>query len=152
MHAIETLDHTRIRLMLSEFPHNVLAHVTIIFFHLRGDFQLILRRNSSHFSTFTQEVKYELRDVPSGDGNVLDSAADNVAISDGNDVRDTVARVDDCAREDLIARLFGFPRRGEGEYGLDCDVETFDVEGFEEDLCCLFSVLGRVERWFGLCV
>ncbi len=33
---------------------------------------------------------------------------------------------------------------------MDGYVETFDVEGLEEDLGCLFPVLWRVKRGFGL--
>ena len=89
-------------------------------------------------------------DVPSCDGNVLDSTSDNVALRTRNDVGNTIARIDDRAGQGTISN----PRRGpggrEGKDCLDCDVETLDVERFKENLRSLLSVLWRVQWWFRL--
>ena len=105
-----------------------------------------------HLTAFAHEVQYELRDVATGDGDVLDRASDDIALSAGDDVRDTITRVDDRACQRPVRDAVRGPGRGEREHGLHGDVETLDIEGLEEDLGRLLAVLWRVERWLGLYV
>lgn len=57
----------------------------------------------------------------------------------------TVTGVDDGTSEGPVLHLGGGPRRSQGEDSLHGDVETGAVEGFEEDLGGVFSVLGGVQ-------
>ena len=54
-----------------------------------------LRRNG--FFSVSHQLLYVRRDRFSGQGNMLDAAADDVALRHGDDVCHAVATVDDCA-------------------------------------------------------
>ena len=118
--------------------------------HLSRNLQLILGRNGSHLPPFPHQIQHKLRDIPAGDRNMLDRAADNVPLSTRDDVRDAIARVNNSSSECAVCDLVGGPGGSEGEHGLDGDVETLDVERFEKYLGGLFSVLGCIERRLGL--
>jgi hypothetical protein len=136
----------RIFIVFPKLPHDILAHIAIILLHLPRDFQLVLRRHIHHFTALTHKIENELRYVASSDGNVLDCTPDNVPLGAGDDVGDAIAGVDDGAGERAIGDAAGSPRCCKCEHSLDGDIKSFDVEGLEEDLGCLFSVFGRVER------
>ena len=85
--------------VLAELLHDILADVAVLFLDLPRNFELILGRNVGHLSTLTHEVEHELRNVATSDWNVLDRAADNVALRAGDDVRHTITRVDDRSRQ-----------------------------------------------------
>lgn len=140
----------RLRVILPELLHNILTHITIVLLHLPSHLQLVLRRNSSHLTTLSHEVEHELGDIATGDGYVLDGGADDIALSTGNDVSDTVSGIDNGAGESAVCDAVRGPGSCECENGLDGDVETFDVEGLEEDFGGLFSILGWIERRFSL--
>jgi hypothetical protein len=86
-----------------------------------------------------------LRDVAAGERNVLDRRANDVALGDGNDVRHTVARVDDGAGERALGDVARRPRRGQRQHGLNGNVQAGHVERLEHDLGRVFTVLGSVE-------
>ena len=140
----------RFRIILPVLLHDILADVAVLFLHLSCNLQLILWRNGRHLPPFSHQIQHELADIPAGDGNVLDRTANHVSLGTRDNVRDTIARVNNCSGERTIRDLVGGPGGGEGEHCLDGDVETFDIERFEKDLRSLFSVLGCVERRFGL--
>ena len=140
----------RLLVVLPEFLHDVLAHVAVLFLDLARDLELVLGRHVRHLSALAHEVEHELRDVAPGDGDVLDRAADDVPLCAGNDVRDTIARVNDGAGERAVRHAVRGPGCGEREDGLDGDIEALDVEGLEEDLGRLLAILWRVQWGFGL--
>ena len=146
--ALEVL--VRLFIVFPEFPDDVLANVAVVLLDFPCDLHVLLRWNIGEFTALAQQVEHELRDVATGDGDVLDGAPDHVALRAGDDVRNTVAGVDNGARERAVGDAVGGPGGGEGEHGLDGDVEALDVKGFEEDLSRLLAVLGRVEGRFGL--
>jgi len=80
---------------------------------------------------------------------VLDAAADHVAVSDWDHVGHAIARVDDDAGEGALVDLATGPGGGQGEHGLDGDVEARHVEGLEHDLGRVLAVLWGVERRLG---
>ena len=61
-----------------------------------------------HFTSLTHEVEDELGDITSGDGDVLDGRANDIAFCDGDNVSDAITRVNDGASEGTI-RYFGGP-------------------------------------------
>ena len=69
---------------------------------------------NSEFAVFYQ-ILDEMRDVSSGDWNVFDARADDVALSDGDDVRDAVAGVDDGSSQATLAAFSRCPRRCESQ-------------------------------------
>jgi hypothetical protein len=68
----------------------------------------------------------------------------------GNDVRHTVARVDDRAGERAVGHLVAAPAGRKREHGLHGNVQALDVERLEHDLGGRLAVLRRVERRLGL--
>ena len=66
-----------------------------------------IRRNSGHFPTLTQQVQHELGDITTGNGDMLDGTADDITFRAGNDVRDTIARVNDGAGKCAIGDTVG---------------------------------------------
>ena len=145
------LEHiVRIRVVFPKFLNNILANITVVLLDLRRNLHLVLGWNNRHLSTLTHEVEHELRNVAASNWNVLDRAADNVALRAGDDVRYTITRVDDSACQGTVCDTIRGPRSGECKYGLDSDIQAFDVEGLEEDFGSLLSVLGCIERRFGL--
>ena len=78
--------------------------------HFR-DFKWLFWRNSE-FAVFYQ-ILDEMRNVASGDRNVFDARADDVSFSDGDDVRDAVAGVDDGSSQATLAAFSRRPRRCE---------------------------------------
>lgn len=139
-----------LRVVLSELLDDVLTHVRIILLDLSGDLQLVLGRHLRHLAALSHEIEHELRDVPPGYRDVFDGAPDHVALGAGNDMGHAVARVDDRASERAVGHAVRGPRCGEGEHGLDGDVQPLNVERLEEDFGRLLAILRGVQRWFGL--
>ena len=140
----------RLLVVLPELLHDILAHVAVLLLDLARNLKLVLGRHVRHLAALAHEVEHELGDVAPGDGDVFDRAADHVPLRAGDDVRDTVAGVDDGAGERAVSHAVRGPGCGEREDGLDGDVEALDVEGLEEDLGRLLAVLRRVQWGFGL--
>jgi hypothetical protein len=141
-----------LRVVLPELLDDVLTHVRVVLLDLPGDLELVLGRHLCHLAALAHQVEHELRDVPPGDRDVLDGAADHVAFGAGDDVRDAVARVDDRARERAVRHAVRGPGRGERQHGLDGDVQPLDVKRLEEDLGRLLAVFRGVQRRLGLVV
>jgi len=152
MLAIEPLEIlVGLRVVLSELLDDVLTHVRVILLDLSGDLQLVLGRYLCHLAALSHEIEHELRDVPPGYRDVFDGAPDHVALGAGDDMGHAVARVDDRAGERAVGHAVRGPRRGEGEHGLDGNVQPLNVERLEEDFGRLLAILRGVQRWFGLC-
>ena len=88
---------------------------------------------------------YEIGDVTASDGNGLDGRADDVSLGDWDNVRDTITGIDNSAGQRAVRDFSGGPGCGEGEDGLDGDVQAGAVEGLKEDLGGIFAVLGWVQ-------
>lgn len=84
-------------IILSKLFDDVLANVTVIFLHLRGQSQLILRGYTGRFTALSQKIEYELRDVATGNWNMFNSTSDHIAFRTRNYVSDTITGVNDCA-------------------------------------------------------
>ena len=140
----------RILVVLFKLAYNVLADVAVVLLHPAGHPHLVLGRHLRHLPALSHQVEHKLRDVAARDGYVLDGAADDVPLCAGDNVCDAVPRVDDGPRERSVGLLGRRPGCGEGEHGLDSDVQAFDVERFKEDFGRLLPVFGRIERGLGL--
>ena len=134
----------RLAIVLPVLLHDILANVRVALLDSLRDLELILRRHIGHLASFSQQRLHKGSDVSPGNRDMLDRRPNNVTFRTRDNVRDTVSGVDDCAGEGAVGRLVGRPGGGKGENCLDGDVETLDVEGFEEDFGCLLSVFGRV--------
>ena len=151
MLAIEPFEIlVRLRVVLPKFLDYVLAHIRIILLDLPSNFQLVFRWHLRHLSALSHQVEYELCDVSSGDWDVLDSTADDIPLRTRNNVSDTVAGIDDRACECAVGDAIRGPRGGEGEHGLNGNVQTLDVERLEENLGRLFAILRWVQRGLSL--
>lgn len=139
-----------LRIIFPKLFHDVLAHIAIILLDLRCNSQLIFGWDGCHLTALPQEVQHELRDISSGNWDVFYGTSDNVSFRAGYDVGDTVARVNNCARQCPVYHAIRRPGSRKGKYSLDSDIETLDVEGLEEDLCGLFPVLGWIKWRLGL--
>jgi len=91
-----------LRIVLSELPNDILAHITIILLHLSRNLQLILRRYIDSLSTLSHQIQHKLRDIASGDWDVFDGTSNDVSLCTRNNVRDTIPGVDDCASEGAV--------------------------------------------------
>lgn len=81
---------------------------------------------------------------------MFDRASNDVAFSARDNVCYTVTGVDDSSSECAVRNLVGGPGRCKCEDCLHSDIKTLYIEGFEEDLGSLFSVLRRIQRRLGL--
>lgn len=140
----------RIDIVLPKLSNDVLTDITVILLDLLRNLKLILRRDNNRLSALAKESLHETGDITTGDRNMLDCASNDITLRAGNNVRDTIARIDDCSRESAVGDFIGGPGCGQCEHGLDGDVETLDVERLEEDLGGVLAVLGRVKRRFRL--
>jgi hypothetical protein len=76
----------RVRVVLLKLLDNVLADVCVVLLDLLGDAALVLGRDSGRLATFTKEGEDKVRNVATGNGDVLDRRSDNVALSNGDGV------------------------------------------------------------------
>lgn len=114
MLAVEPLEVLiRLRIELPEFLDDILTHVCVVFLDLPSNLQLVLGRYLRHLSTLSHQVEYELRDVSPGNRDVLDGAADHIALGAGDDMGHAVARVDNRAGERAVCDTVRTPRCGE---------------------------------------
>lgn len=110
--------------IFSKFFRNIWAHVAKSFFdRLKRINDDILKSRKTHFRDFKRlfwwnsefavfdQILDEMRDVSSGNWDVFDARADDVAFSDGDDVRDAVARVDNGSSQAAFATFSRCPRR-----------------------------------------
>ena len=139
-----------LRIILPVLLHDILTDIAVRLLHLSCNLQLILGGNGRHLPSFSHQIQHELADIPTGDGDMFDRTSNHIPLSTRDNVSDTIARVNDSPGERTIRDFVRGPGGSESEHCLDGDVETFDIERFEKDLRSLFSVLGCVERRFGL--
>ena len=99
----------RILIVLAELPYDVLTDITVGFLDLASHPKLVFWGNVCHLATFTHEVENELRDVASGNRDMLDSATNDIAFSAGDNVSDTISRVDDGSSEGTVGDFVGRP-------------------------------------------
>jgi hypothetical protein len=118
----------RLLIVFPELSDNILANVTVVLLHFACNPQLILRWNIGHFSSFSHQIKDELRDIAASDRDVFDRAADDVPLSARNNVGDTVARINDSSCECAIGNAIGGPGSSECKHRLDGDIQSLDVE------------------------
>ena len=118
----------RLLVVFSELSDDILAHITVVFLHFACNPQLVLRWNVGHFSSFSHQIKHELRDIAASDRDVFDRAANDVPLSARNNVGDTVARINDSSCECAIGNAIGGPGSGERKHRLDGDIQPLDVE------------------------
>ena len=103
MLAIEPLEiFVRLRIVLPKFFDYILAYIRMILLDFPSNLKLIFRWHLRHLSTLSHQIEYELRDVSSGNGDVLDGAADDVSLRTRNNVGDTVTRIDNGTRERAV--------------------------------------------------
>lgn len=113
----------RVVVVLLELLDHVLTDITVVLLDPLGDPQLVLGRDIGRLAPVSEELLDERRDVFAGDRDVLDRRADHVALGNGDRVGDSVSRVNDDSGERSVRRVVR-PGGGEGEDGLDSDVET----------------------------
>ena len=135
-------------IVFGELLGKVGAHITVGLLDPLGDIHGLVGGNVG--LTLSQNLLDELGDATTGNGNMLDGRADDVALSDRDDVGNTVTRVNDGTGQGPLGDLVRGPGSGQRKHGLNSDVETWDVEGLEHDLGSVFTVLGGVERGLGL--
>ena len=124
----------------AELLDDIRAHVAMLLLDLLGCLE-----GRVGLAAVTEQGLDEVCDVATGDGDRLDRRADDVSFGNGDHMRNTVTRVDDSSGQRAVLHLGGGPRCGKGEDGLHGDIKTGAVEGLEEDLGGVFSVLGRVQ-------
>eukprot|EP00042_Codosiga_hollandica_P046611 m.491971 g.491971 ORF g.491971 m.491971 type:complete len:377 (+) comp57273_c0_seq9:45-1175(+) len=137
----------RLLVVLLDLFVDVLANVAVSLLDLLGNLNDLSGRNV--LVALAEEVHHKPGDVAASNGDVLDLAADDVALSDRNDVGDTIARVDDRAGESARALGARVPRGCERKHCLHRNVQPGNIEGLEHDLGGVLAVLRGVER--GLC-
>lgn len=93
----------RLFIVLPEFSHNVLAHVTVILLDLPSCLHLVLWGNLCHLPSLSHKIQHKLCDIPSSDWNMLDRTTNNVALSNRNDVSDPITRVDNGTSERAVS-------------------------------------------------
>ena len=104
----------RFPVILSVLLHDVLTHVAIRFLHLSSNLQLILGGYDRQLPSFSHQIQHKLADVSTSDGNMLDGAPDHVPLSTRDNVRDTIARVNDRSSERAIRDLVRGPGSSKG--------------------------------------
>ena len=94
---------------LPELLDNILTDIAIILLNLPSYFQVLLGRDIHHFPALAHEVEDKLCDIAASDRNMLDSTANDIALRAGNDVRDTISRVDDRSCQGAVRDAIGCP-------------------------------------------
>lgn len=76
----------RIGVVLFKLFDNILTRVGVVLLDLLSYTALVLGWNGSSLSTVTEQLKDEIGDIASSNGDMLDRRANNVAFGDGNGV------------------------------------------------------------------
>ena len=87
----------RLLVVLPELFDDVLATVAVLLLDPACDLELVFGWDMRHFTALTHEVEHELGDITPGDRNMLDRGANHISFRTGDNVGDTVARIDDGA-------------------------------------------------------
>lgn len=134
-------------IVLTELLGNIRADVAVLLLDALSNLQGLSRRDV--LTTLTVESLNEGRDIATSKGDVLDRRSNDVTFSDGDDVGNSISRIDDGTGQSTLS-LLGGPGSGQGQNGLNSNVETGDSQGLEEDLGSELAVLRRVERGLSL--
>jgi hypothetical protein len=76
---VKTKELCRVLIVLAKLLDHVSTHITIVLLDLLGHAQRILGRDA-RLASLAKELLHEGRDVTSGDGDVADGGADDVAL------------------------------------------------------------------------
>ena len=106
----------RLLVILGELFDNVGTHVAELLLDRLGRVERLLGRNAD--LALLEQILHKVGDVAAADGYVFDAAADDVAVGHRDDVGDTIAAVDDDARQRSLVYLTTRPRGGQSENGL----------------------------------
>ena len=79
-----------LNVILPELFHDILAYIRIVLLDLSSNLQLVFRRNSNHIPSLTNKVQYELGNVTTGDGYMLDGTSDDIPFGTRNHVSNTI--------------------------------------------------------------
>jgi hypothetical protein len=131
-------------IVLGKLLGDIGAHVGVELLDALGHLERLRGRDA--LITLTEELLDESSDITTGKRDVLDARADNVTLSNRDNVGHTITTVDNGTGEGTILDLLLCPGGSKSKHGLHGDVETGDVEGLEEDLCKILTVLGSVQR------
>lgn len=85
-----------LRVILGELLVQVFANVAVLLLDLRSDLKLVTRWQL--LLPITQHLQGEVGDVSAGQWDVLHATRDDIAITDWEDVSNTIARVNDSSR------------------------------------------------------
>lgn len=121
-----------------------------LFDHVRADVAVFLLdlfcglETAVGLASISKKGLDEVCDISAGDRDAFDRAANHVALCNWYDVGHAVAGVNYDSGKGAVGDFGGCPRRGEGEDGLDGNIEAGAIEGFEHDFRRVFSVLGGI--------
>jgi hypothetical protein len=113
-----------------EFLLVVQGNVAELLLDVTNDFTF--GRGAESVTTLSQDLHEVLSQVTTGKIETENGVRESVTFVDGDSVRDTITRVQDDTG--------GTTRGVQGQDGLNGDVESGGVEGFEHDLCHLLTV------------
>lgn len=136
----------RVFIVSSKFADNVLADIRVVLLDLLCHPTRVFGWNVGRFAAFSKQLLDKVGDIPSGNGDMLDSRADNIPFSHRDHVGDTITRINDRTCQRSIGHLVARPRGRQRQHCLHCNVQSLDVETLKHDLCRILSVLGRIER------
>mmetsp|Transcript_39287 Transcript_39287/g.99011 ORF Transcript_39287/g.99011 Transcript_39287/m.99011 type:complete len:469 (-) Transcript_39287:189-1595(-) len=136
----------RLRIVLLVLTDDIGTHVAVGLLHTLGNLEGLSGRDNTAALTLTLQLLHERRHITTGQRNVLDGTADNITLSDRDDVSDTITRVNHSTSEGTLGHLLRGPRRSQRKHSLHSNVQTGDVESLEHDLGSVLTVLGSVKR------
>ena len=80
----------RLNVILPELLHDILAYIRVVLLNLSSNLQLVFWGYGNHIPSLTNEVQYELCDVTTGDGYMLDGTSDDIPFGTRNHVSNTI--------------------------------------------------------------
>jgi len=131
-------------IVLGELLGDIGANVRVKLLDALCHLERLCRRDA--LITLTEELLNEGSDITTSKRDVLDARTDNVTLSNRDNVSHTITTVDNSTSKGTILNLLLGPRGSKSKHGLHGDVKTGDVEGLEEDLCEVLTVLRSVQR------
>lgn len=136
-----------ISVILGELLSNIRADIAVLLLNTLGDLKRLRGRND--LTTLTMKSLDESRDITTSKRDVLDGRSDDITFSDGDDVSNSISRIDNSTSQGALS-LLGGPGSGQGQDGLHSDVETGNTQSLEEDLSGELAVLRGVKRGLSL--
>lgn len=137
----------RLSIVLTELLGDIRADIAVLLLDTLGNLQRL--RRGDGLTTLTVEGLDEGRDITTSEGDVLDRGSNDVTFSDGDNVGNSISRIDNGTSQSTLS-LLGGPGSGQSQNGLDSNVETGNSQGLEEDLGGELTVLRGVERGLSL--